>query len=126
MTPAEKEDVLLDAIVLEENSDKLTHFFPFSQERQLDYTLNLGEDVAWENNRLTVKKNNAKIFLQFTALPDSETYIEMDGLLNAINSNTSALTVTVSCQDKVKSFSSAGRASFEFLKGNSRSQIWGS
>ena len=116
LTPAEKEDVLLDAIVLEENSDKLTHFFPFSQERQLDYTLNLGEDVAWENNRLTVKKNNAKIFLQFTALPDSETYIEMDGLLNAINSNTSALTVTVSCQDKAKSFSSAGRASFEFFE----------
>lgn len=116
LIPAEKEDVLLDAIVLEENPDKLTHFLPLSKEKQLDYTLNLGEDVIWEDNRLTVKKNNAKIFLQFTALPDSETYIEMDGLLNTVNSNTTALTVTVSCQDKAKSFSSAGRASFEFFE----------
>lgn len=80
MNALEKQEAILQSVVLQEENDKYSRGNPTSTYKEIDYTIEDMDGVKWENGVLHVANNRGSITLSFDGLPNSETYIRIKNL----------------------------------------------
>ncbi len=94
LTAVEKQQALLQGVLLEEEQPQLEKAEPVFTQQSVDYTLVTDDNCTYENGILTVNKKNAEITLYFDGIENSETYISLE--LNDFDSKEKAGTLKFS------------------------------
>lgn len=91
LTPAQKEDAMLDGIVLEESPDgfKEAQLKPAAQ--NISYQITCGKNVKQKDHTFVVKKNHAKATLTFEGMTDAETSLTLQNFRFENKDNTKIL-----------------------------------
>lgn len=74
----QKQQALMQAVLLEEESNHYSKIQPVFTEQNIEYELVTDQNISYENGKLEVKKSNASITLNFDGLENSETYVYME------------------------------------------------
>ena len=81
LSPIEKQEALLQGILLEEMPEDYEAIEPELSSQKVDYTVTCeGDFVTKQGNSFVVTENNAEATLTFHGLQDSETCLYLDGL----------------------------------------------
>ncbi len=92
LSALKKQNAMLDAIILDEATE-------YGQLSTTDYGLSIDklkvkilpdENIVLSKNRIYVKKAGAKLFLEFSSKPNSETYVKFDNLIYMKKANASS------------------------------------
>ena len=78
MSAVEKQQALLQGVVLEESS--LPETEPYFNDREVPFKIVAGKGCREKDGKLIVTKENAQVKLVFDGLDESETYLIMEGL----------------------------------------------
>lgn len=78
LSVTEKQQALLQGIVLEESS--LSKAAPVFEDQTQEYTVQYSDGIEQEEGGLLVRKAGASMTLTFGGVPDSETYLILEGL----------------------------------------------
>ncbi len=76
----EKEEAMLQAVVLEEENSELKKENIDITSENVDYEIDLGENVEQENNRFIVKNKNSSISIRFDSSAQKEVFFSIQGL----------------------------------------------
>ncbi len=104
LNPIEKEEAMLQTIVLQNSVDGVKKGNPSSNLIPLSYQISETQNLQWENNKLEASKDNASITLDVQIPPNTEAYLMADGL-RADPSTSAALDMKVKCDDVTKTIS---------------------
>lgn len=75
LDPVEREEVMLSAVVTDEGTSSVD-----LQSVAVPYTVNHGDEIEIEENKIYVKEKNAVMTLEFEGLEDCENYFLFEGL----------------------------------------------
>src|SRR5699024_11057228 len=78
LSVTEKQQALLQGIVLEDSS--LERAEPEYEDVTVEYTETIGDGIERTENGIFVRKPGASMTLTFTGIPQSETYLIIEGL----------------------------------------------
>lgn len=79
LNPIEKQEVLLQSVVLDKNPSLKINSNPDILCKKIDSNLKLGNDIKKTENGLLVTKKNARAYISFEGIENSETYIRLTG-----------------------------------------------
>ena len=77
LNAVQKEQALLQGIVLDDRSNALSEISPKVTANSLDYKVQCEDGVIFEENKFVVTKKKAKAVISFKGLLDSETYLDI-------------------------------------------------
>lgn len=80
LSPLEKQEVMLQAVVLEEGNSQATEKFLFAEKEVPFHVACNSAGISQQGNSFIVTDPNASITLKMESLPESETYLEFSGL----------------------------------------------
>lgn len=80
MSALEKQEAMLQAIVLSEKNELYSYANTKSTVQTTDYSITKMDGVTWDKGNLVVEKENATITIAFAGLPNSETYLRLNNL----------------------------------------------
>lgn len=75
------EESMIQACVMEEEVEGYRQIEPVLLTKEIEYVVTCDNNVSLRENQFVVTKKNASISLTFEGIPDSETYLEINGLL---------------------------------------------
>ncbi len=81
LSTTEKQEALLETVVLDQAVDTVPQKRPELSQQACGYEMNCGSGAIWEDGHLIVTDENAEVTLTFQGLPDSETYVNLTGLI---------------------------------------------
>lgn len=80
-TPLERQEAMMQGIVLEEGTDICGQAKPEVTSRKLDYVMEYNDgEVELRDSAFVIKKENSAVTLLFDGMEKAETYLYMDGL----------------------------------------------
>ncbi|MBE6734464.1 MAG: hypothetical protein E7563_03860 [Ruminococcaceae bacterium] len=80
LTAAEKQEVLLSHILLENNIEEYSNSNYTLTSKKLNSIIECDENISIEGNCITVKENKAKLTFKFNDVKDCELYLDVKGM----------------------------------------------